>query len=101
MILPKKVRALALRHALSAKAKADGMIIVLDDAKSGSQDQGAYVAVRQAEHLSNALIIDGARSNANFASRRAQHSASMCCRCRASTSTTSCAPKAGADQGGG
>ena len=39
--LPKKVRALALKHALSAKAK-DGGIIVLDKASvEGRQDQGA------------------------------------------------------------
>ena len=46
--LPKKVRALALKHALSAKAK-DGGIIVIDKADAeGSQDQGARPAVRQA-----------------------------------------------------
>ena len=39
--LPKKVRALGLSHALSAKAK-DGGIIVVDDAVGqGRQDQGA------------------------------------------------------------
>ncbi len=39
--LPKKVRALALRHALSAKAK-DGSIVVWQDAQyGGSQDEGA------------------------------------------------------------
>ena len=39
--LPKKVRALALRHALSAKAK-DGDLIVIESAKTrGRQDQGA------------------------------------------------------------
>ena len=39
--LPKKVRALALKHALSAKAK-DGGIVVLDKAVGeGGQDQGA------------------------------------------------------------
>ena len=39
--LPKKVRALALRHALSAKAK-DGGLIVIDKAAARSrQDQGA------------------------------------------------------------
>ena len=40
--LPKKVRALALRHALSAKAK-DGGLIVIDNATlEGRQDQGAH-----------------------------------------------------------
>ena len=46
--LPKKVRALALRHALSAKAKA-GEIVVLDKADvQGRQDRGPAGAVRQA-----------------------------------------------------
>ena len=39
--LPKKVRALALRHALSAKAKDGGLIVIeMRDAR-GCQDQGA------------------------------------------------------------
>jgi large subunit ribosomal protein L4 len=63
--LPKKVRALALRHALSAKAK-DGGIIVLDKA---SVAEGKTKALR--EHfgklgLENALIIDGSEMDANF-----------------------------------
>ena len=46
--LPKKVRALALKHALSAKAK-DGGIIVLDKASvEGRQDQGAAQNFEQA-----------------------------------------------------
>ena len=46
--LPKKVKALGLRHALSSKAKA-GSIVVLDEAKSqGHQDRRAGQAVRQA-----------------------------------------------------
>ena len=40
--LPKKVRALALRHALSAKAKDGGLIVIDNRAVAGSrQDQGA------------------------------------------------------------
>jgi hypothetical protein len=40
----------------------------------------------------SALIIDGAeRSTTELRARGAQHAASTCCRCRASTSTTSCA----------
>ena len=63
--LPKKVRALALRHALSAKAK-DGGIVVLDKA---SVSEGRTKALR--DHFgklgwSNALIIDGAEVDANF-----------------------------------
>ena len=64
--LPKKVRALALRHALSAKAK-DGGIIVLEaaavkDGKTRSLQQNFTKL-----GLENALIIDGAAVDANFA----------------------------------
>ncbi len=48
--LPKKVRALALKHALSSKAKAE-QIIVLDAATLyGRQDQGSEGAFREARH---------------------------------------------------
>jgi large subunit ribosomal protein L4 len=63
--LPKKVRALALRHALSAKAK-DGGIIVLDKV---AVDEGKTKGLRDRFGklgLTNALIIDGAEVNANF-----------------------------------
>jgi large subunit ribosomal protein L4 len=62
--LPKKVRALALRHALSAKAQA-GEVVVLDKAESN----GKTAALRdQFEKLdwSNVLIIDGAELQAEF-----------------------------------
>jgi large subunit ribosomal protein L4 len=63
--LPKKVRALALRHALSAKAQ-DGGIVVLD---SAAVNAGKTKALR--DHfgklgLTNALIIDGSEVDANF-----------------------------------
>ena len=63
--LPKKVRALALRHALSAKAQ-DGGIVVLDKA---AVNAGKTKALR--DHfgklgLTNALIIDGSEVDANF-----------------------------------
>src|SRR5207237_1874450 len=64
--LPKKVRALALRHALSAKAK-DGGIIVLDKA---SVKDGKTTMLRKnfaKLGLTSALIIDGAQIEANFA----------------------------------
>ncbi|MCB1521293.1 MAG: 50S ribosomal protein L4 [Hyphomicrobiaceae bacterium] len=64
--MPKKVRALALRHALSAKAKA-GEIVVLDKA---TLDDGKTRVLRgQFEKLSldNALIIDGAEIEIGFA----------------------------------
>jgi large subunit ribosomal protein L4 len=64
--LPKKVRALALRHALSAKAGA-GELIVLDKAESKAAKakdlKGAFAKLG----LDNALIVDGAELNQNFA----------------------------------
>jgi large subunit ribosomal protein L4 len=63
--LPKKVRALALKHALSAKAK-DGGIIVLDKA---TVEKGKTKALRsQFEKLglNNALIIAGAEVDVGF-----------------------------------
>ena len=64
--LPKKVRALALRHALSAKAK-DGGIIILETAtvKDGKTKE---LRTRFGKlGLENALIIDGAQVEATFA----------------------------------
>jgi large subunit ribosomal protein L4 len=64
--LPKKVRALALRHALSAKAKA-GEVVVLDKASStDGKTKGLKQAFDKLE-LTNALIIDGAEIEAGFA----------------------------------
>ena len=63
--LPKKVRALALRHALSAKA-ADGDIIVWNEAAIA---EGKTKLLRQrfdALGLSNALIIGGEAIERNF-----------------------------------
>jgi large subunit ribosomal protein L4 len=63
--LPKKVRALALKHALSAKAK-DGGIIVLDKASIAN---GKTKALRErfgTLGLDSALIIDGAEIDASF-----------------------------------
>ena len=64
--LPKKVRALALRHALSAKAK-DGGIIVLD--KASVKDGKTKQLASHFEKLgwSSTLIIDGAEVDAGFA----------------------------------
>ncbi len=64
--LPKKVRALALRHALSAKAK-DGGIVVLDKAAVDAGKTAALAARFLALGLNNALIIDGAELETNFA----------------------------------
>ena len=64
--LPKKVRVLALKHALSAKAK-DGGIIVLDAAAMKDGKTGALALSFEKLGLANALIIDGAQVDANFA----------------------------------
>ena len=62
--LPKKVRALALKHALSAKAKDDGIVVIealeLKEAKTKAL-RGQFEKLG----LSNALIIDGAEVNAS------------------------------------
>ena len=64
--LPKKVRALALRHALSAKAK-DGGLIVIDSATVKEAKTKALAAQFNGLGLSNALIIDGAQVDNGFA----------------------------------
>jgi large subunit ribosomal protein L4 len=64
--LPKKVRALALKHALSAKAK-DGGIIVLDKAAMQDGKTGALARNFEKLGLANALIIDGTQVDAKFA----------------------------------
>jgi large subunit ribosomal protein L4 len=64
--LPKKVRALALKHVLSAKAK-DGGIIVLDKASVQDGKTGTLAKSLGKLGLVSALIIDGAEVEANFA----------------------------------
>jgi large subunit ribosomal protein L4 len=64
--LPKKVRALALRHALSAKAR-DGGIIVWDNADLPEAKTASLRASFDKAALKNVLIIDGAQVQANFA----------------------------------
>lgn len=64
--LTKKVRALALRHALSAKA-GSGALLVLDEATPSIAKTAALRADLAALGLSNALIIAGARVDANLA----------------------------------
>ncbi|MEI8275136.1 MAG: 50S ribosomal protein L4 [Hyphomicrobiales bacterium] len=65
--LPKKVRALALKHALSSKAK-DGGIIVIDKATLDKAKTKSLLAQFGKMSLANALIIDGAELEVNFAS---------------------------------
>jgi large subunit ribosomal protein L4 len=64
--LPKKVRALALKHALSAKAKA-GELTVVDTLAAKEAKTAALRATFGKLEWSNALIIDGAELDQNFA----------------------------------
>ncbi len=63
--LPKKVRQLALKNALSAKVK-EGKLIVLDVAKSDSHKTKDMASKLKKLGLSSALIIDGANLDLNF-----------------------------------
>ena len=63
--LPKKVRALALRHALSAKAK-DGGIVVVDALSAGEAKTKTLSAQFAKLGLANALIIGGDTIEENF-----------------------------------
>jgi large subunit ribosomal protein L4 len=56
--LPKKVKALGLRHALSAKAK-DGAIVVLDEAKSKDIKTGTLAKQFGKMKVGRALVVDG------------------------------------------
>jgi len=62
--LPKKVRALGLRHALSAKAK-DSKIIVVDEATATETKTSALAKRLGKLGAANALIVDGTFEN-NF-----------------------------------
>jgi large subunit ribosomal protein L4 len=64
--LPKKVRALALRHALSAKVRAGGLVVW----ESAELAEGKTKLLRDSfakASLKNALIIDGAEVHEKFA----------------------------------
>ena len=63
--LPKKVRALALRHALSSKAKA-GSLIVLDSATVADAKTAALRASFAKIGVTNALVIAGPEVDANL-----------------------------------
>jgi len=72
--LPKKVRALALRHALSSK-QASGALIVLDEAKMDAPRTKDLRQVLDTLGLRSALVIDGASVDENF--RRAARNIPM------------------------
>jgi len=63
--LPKKVRALGLRHALSTKFKAED-IIVIDDFIATEAKTKILANTFDAMGLTNALLIGGAELDANF-----------------------------------
>ena len=63
--LPKKVRVLALKHALSAKAK-DGGIVLIEDAKLAETKTKLLKGHFAKLGVANALIIDGAEIDNSF-----------------------------------
>jgi large subunit ribosomal protein L4 len=63
--LPKKVRALALKHALSAKAQAQSLIVV--DSATADSPKTKALAERLAKlELGPALLVDGSELDTNF-----------------------------------
>ena len=63
--LPKKVRALALRHALSAKAK-DASLIIVDDVKLAEPKTKALRDTFGKLGVASALVISGSEVDDNF-----------------------------------
>jgi large subunit ribosomal protein L4 len=88
--LTKKVRKLALKTALSAKA-ADGKLFVLDQARAETHKTKALAAQLKSLGLNSVLIIDGANPDERSSGPRATSRWWTCCPSRARTSTTSCA----------
>ncbi|MFP4239627.1 MAG: 50S ribosomal protein L4 [Rhodosalinus sp.] len=68
--LPKKIRKLGLKHALSAKAR-EGALVVLDEATASGKTAELARQVRELG-WKRALVIDGAQVDAGFA-RAAQN----------------------------
>ena len=64
--MPKKLRKLALKTALSAKA-AEGKIIVLDDAKAKNHKTKPMAAAMEKFGIDSALIVSGEEVDVNFA----------------------------------
>ncbi len=64
--MPKKLRALALKHALSAKAK-EGALVVLESAEVKQPKTKAVKGALEKNGLMDALIIDGREVNEGFA----------------------------------
>jgi large subunit ribosomal protein L4 len=64
--LPKKVRALALRTALSGK-QAEGKLVILDEAKVSGAKTSALAKNLRANGWSSVLIVDGPEPNGDLA----------------------------------
>jgi len=64
--LPKKFRALGLRHALSAKAKA-GELVIVDSVAMAEAKTALLAKAVQERGWKRVLVIDGASVDANFA----------------------------------
>lgn len=64
--LPKKVRALGLKHALSAKA-ASGQLVILENLDLGEAKTSAVAKAVKENGWKKVLVIDGADVNENFA----------------------------------
>ncbi|MHA1549783.1 MAG: 50S ribosomal protein L4 [Alphaproteobacteria bacterium] len=64
--LPKRVRVMALKHALSDKVRGE-KLIVIDEAKADVPKTGALAERLNKVGLSNVLIIDGGQVESNFA----------------------------------
>jgi large subunit ribosomal protein L4 len=64
--LPKKVRALALKHALSAKAKDGGIVVVDKAAIDGGKTKALKTSLAKLG-LDNVLIVDGTQVDAGLA----------------------------------
>jgi large subunit ribosomal protein L4 len=62
--LPKKVRALAMKHALSSKVKDEALIVL--DALSGDKTKDVSAQLKKLG-ISNALVIGGAQLDEKFA----------------------------------
>jgi large subunit ribosomal protein L4 len=71
--LPKKVKALGLRHALSSKAK-DGNIVVIDEAKTKEAKTGDLARRFGEMGVSNVLVVDGEfDKNFHLSARNLRH----------------------------
>jgi large subunit ribosomal protein L4 len=64
--LPKKFRALGLKHALSAKARA-GELVIIDEASLPEAKTALLAKALKSLGWKRALVIDGAAVNENFA----------------------------------